>query len=199
MFLDHKKKIIAHAALTTDSPGEELSAATQLLNQHQELSRAINNPTKKFVDAILAAGKDNAREQYIYKLVDKDNLLAKASYVSATKADALSQKNDLINAIQAGYDYTSLSFGSDIIDERKDAATNTTWYHFLIKCNNVLYQKGTLQGKPLILFESVKGYATKEEAMQAFLDNYLIILRKAFNPGSYGVISIHKPCRNFDP
>ena len=65
--------------------------------------------------------------------------------------------------------------------------TNITWYHFLIKCNNVLYQKGTMQGKPLILFESIRGYASKEEAMQAFLDTYLIILRKAFTDVNYGV------------
>src|SRR6185437_6298659 len=75
----------------------------------------------------------------------------------------------------------------DIIDERKDAATNIAWYHFLIKCNNVIYQKEAMQGKPLILFESVKGYASREEAMQAFLDNYLIILREAFADINYGV------------
>jgi hypothetical protein len=186
LFLDRKKKIIAHAALSSETPDGETAAATQLLNYHQELFRAVNNPTTKFADATLAAGKDNAREQYIYKLVDKDNLVAKASFASATKADALNHRNDLINSLQAGYDYTSLSFGWDIIDEKKDANTNITWYHFVIKCNNALYQKGTMQGKPFILFESVKGYPGKEEAMQAFLDNYLIILRKAFNPDSYG-------------
>ncbi len=187
LFLGHKKKIVAHAALSAKSPEEESAATTQLLNYHQELSKAVNNPTKKFIDTTLDAGKDSAREQYIYKLVDKDNLLAKSFYVSATNADALNHKNDLINAVQAGYDYTSLSFGWDIIDERKDATTNITWYHFLIKCNNVLYQKGTMKGKPLILFESVKGYVTKEEAIQAFLDNYLIILRKTFTDVNYGV------------
>ncbi|MEO9146843.1 MAG: hypothetical protein ABI237_14935 [Ginsengibacter sp.] len=201
LFLDRKKKIIAYAALSTESPKEGTVAAAQLLNNHQELFKAVNNPTKKFIDATLAAGKDSAREQYIYKLVDKDNLLAKASLASDTEAEALTHKNDLINAVQAGYNYTSLSFGWDIIDERKDAITNITWYHFLIKCNNVLYQKGSMQGKPLILFESIKGYVSKEEAMQAFLNNYLIILRKAFIPDSYGTnqfigfteILIHEP------
>jgi hypothetical protein len=187
LFLDHKKKIVTHAALSAESPDEAAASAIELLNYHQELFRAVNNPSKRMIDAVLAANKDGAREQYIYKLVDKDNLVAKASFASDTKAETLSHKNDLINAAQAGYDYTSLSFGWDIIDERKDAATNITWYHFLIKCNNVIYQKGTMQGKLLILFESVKGYTSREEAMQAFLDNYLIILRKAFDPDSYGV------------
>lgn len=187
LFLDHKKKITAHASLPDEFPGEKSTEAKQLLQYHQDLFTAVNNPTKKFIDATLAAGKDNARQQYIYKLVDKDKLLAKSSFASTTKQDARNHKNDLINAIQAGYDYTTLSFGWDIIDERKDATTNMTWYHFLIKCNNVLYLKGNVQGKPLILFESVKGYASKEEAMQAFLDNYLIILRKAFTDINYGV------------
>jgi hypothetical protein len=183
LFLDNQKQIVAHASL----PEEKVEEATQLLQYHQELFTALNKPGKKFYDTILAAGKDSDREQYIYKLVDKDNLLARSNYVSASKAQTLGYKNDLINAFQAGYDYTSLSFGWGIIHERKDTATNQTWYHYLIKCNNVVYQKGLLQDQPLILFESIKGYAAKEDAMQAFLDNYLLILRKAFTGVNYGV------------
>jgi hypothetical protein len=182
LILDHKKPIIAHAELaagTTPAVGE-------LLQQHKQLFSAVNNPDKKFIDATLAAGKVNDDNPYIYKLVDKDNLLAKSNYVLSNINNALAQKNDLINAIQAGYDYTRISFGVDVIDERKDSVTNVSWYHYVIKCSNVLYQKGTLQGQPLILFESIKGYSTSDEAMQAFLDNYLLILRKAFIDTNYG-------------
>ncbi|MEP6626701.1 MAG: hypothetical protein ABJA32_01910 [Ginsengibacter sp.] len=182
LILDHKKPIIAHAELATATA----SAVGELLQQHQQLFSAVNNPDKKFIDASLSAGKINDDNPYIYKLVDKDHLLAKSNYVFSDIKDALAQKNNLINAIQAGYDFTKISFGVDVIDARKDAVTNVTWYHYMIKCSNVLYQKGTLLGQPLILFESVKGYASSDEAMQAFLDNYLLILRKAFIDTNYG-------------
>jgi hypothetical protein len=183
LVLDQKKKIIADAS-STDLPSEE--TGSQLLQYHQELSKAVNNPTNKFINKILEAGKDTDAEQYIYKLVDKDNLLAKASFAAKNKGEALNHKNDLINTIQAGYDYTTLVFGSDIIDERKDTSTNVSWYHYQLKCNNVLFQKGSIKDNPLILFESVKGYTSREDALQAFQDNYLLILRKAFSDINYG-------------
>lgn len=183
LVLDQKKKIIAEAS-STDLPSEE--AASQLLEYHQQLFNAVNNPSKKFINKTLEVGKDSDAERYIYKLIDKDNLLAKASFVYDGKEDALKYRNDLINSALTGYDYTTLVFGSDIIEERNDTTTNVKWYHFLIKCNNVLYQKGSMKGKPFILFESVKGYASREKAMQAFQDNYLLILRKAFEDTNYG-------------
>jgi len=182
LLLAHKKPIVTHASL----PSEQTPGVTNLLQYHQELFKTVNNPTKEFINSTLETGKDSAAEQYIYKLVDKDHLLAKSFFVANNPADALKYRNDLINTIQAGYDYTTISFGFDIIEERKESTTNTSWYHFLIKCNNVFYQKGTLKGQPFILFESTKGYLAKEEAMQAFLDNYLIILRKAFTDTNYG-------------
>ena len=128
LFLDHKKKIITHSSLPEEVAGEKSSDTKQLLRYHQDLFTALNNPPKNIIDSTLEAGKDNSRNQYIYKLVDKDNLLAKSTYVSATKAEALNDRNDLINSIQAGYDYTKLAFGSDIINERKDATDK----HYLV-------------------------------------------------------------------
>lgn len=183
LLLDNKKQIVAHASLA-DATAE---GASQLLQQHQQLFTAVNNPNKKFIDTTLSAGKESNANQYVYKLVDKDHLIAKANSVLATEADALSQRNDLINTIQTGYDYTKLSFGNDVIDERTDPVTNVTWYHYVIQCTNLLYQKGTLKGLPLILFESTRGYASADDAMQAFRDNYLMILRKGFNDANYGV------------
>ena len=122
LFLDYKNKITAHAALLSELPNEETTSVNELLKYHQELFGAVNDPSKKMIDATLANGKGANAEQYIYKLVDKDNLLAKASFTAASKEEALKQKNDLINSVQTDYDYTSLSFGWDIIDERKDAA-----------------------------------------------------------------------------
>lgn len=184
--LNNKNKIIAHASLPEEQPKEKADAAKQLLQYHRVFSNAINDPSKESITN-LAAAKDRATGGYIYKLVDKDNLLAKSLLTAPDLPAALNRKNDLINAMNAGYNYTIISFGNDVIIERKDAATNVSWYHFAIKCNNVLYQKGSVKGQPLILFESIKGYETKEAAAQAFLDHYLIILRKAKTDSNYGV------------
>ena len=187
---DDKKKIITYAALPADQPSERTAHATQLLKYHKDLALAINNSPGEVIDSSLAAGRDNAFEQYVYKLVDKDNLLARFPVLSETNAQALVYKNDLINKIAAGYNYLTISLGWDIIVEQKETATNVTWYHYLIRCNNIFYQKGSSKGQPLVLFESVKGHASKEDAMQAFLDNYLIILRKAHVDTNYGVNKI---------
>lgn len=183
---DDKKRIVAYSVLPGEQPAERIAKASQLLKYHQDLSSAINNPSKEIPDATLKANINSAADQYIYKLVDKDNLLAKFT-IPSTQAEALNYKNDLINKFTSGYNYLGISFGWDIIIEQKDAATNAIWYHYLIKCNNVFYTKGTSKDQPLVLFESIKGYPGKEDAMQAFLHNYLIILRKAHLDTNYGV------------
>ena len=184
--LNGDKTIIAHNTLPADDSKGAADNAKQLLQYHRTFLNAINDPQKAILTN-LEAGKDSAAQQYVYKLVDKDNLLAKSSFESNDLQSALNKKNDLINAIQSGYNYTTIYFGNDAIDERKDAVTNTTWYHFVIKCTNVFYQKGDAKGQPLVLFESTKGYISKDEAMQAFLNNYLIILRTAFTDSNYGI------------
>nr|MDQ6889766.1 hypothetical protein [Bacteroidota bacterium] len=187
LVFDDKKKIVAYANLAGEQLPEKIAAATQLLQYHKDLSSSVNNPSKKIIDATLETGRDSTFEQYVYKLVDKDNLLARFPVVADTNAVALSYKNDLITKAATGYKYIGISFGWDIIDERKDAATNAIWYHYRIQCNNFFYKSGELKDHPLVLFESIKGYSSSENAMQAFLDNYLIILRAAHLDTNYGV------------
>ncbi|HEV8084463.1 MAG TPA: hypothetical protein VGP55_14750 [Chitinophagaceae bacterium] len=184
---DDKNKIVAHAVLPQEQLAGKTAAAKQLLQYHKDLSFAINDPSKEIINASLAAGKDSNGDQYIYKLVDKDNLLARFPTPLDTKSKALDYKNDLVNKVTSGYNYIGIAFGWDIIDDRKDAVTNAIWYHYLIKCNNIFYKTGTGQGKQLVLFASIKGYTTKEDAMQAFLDDYLIVLRTAHLDTNYGV------------
>ena len=178
------RKSIAYATITSD---QSTKAASQLLQYHQDFLSVIKQPSKEMLDANLNTNINNEAVQYVYKLVDKNNLLSKYPTTFGTKADALVAKNDLLNSFANGYFYTGISFGTDIIIEKKDAGTNKIWYHYQVKCTNVYYQKGTLKNNPLVLFISVQGYASAGDAMNAFLENYLIILRKAHLNANFGI------------
>lgn len=183
LLLDRKKKISVLASLPPDTDGSGLNTTLQY---HQALVSEMANLSKKLIDSRLAAGKDPKLEKFIYKLVDKDNLLAKSPFVSEDPAGALKFRNELIMTARSGYDYTRLVYGQEAINERTGAGSKKVWYHYLVRCHNLHYQKGTMKDQPFILFESVLGYETREDALNAFNENYLPILRKASDEGNYG-------------
>lgn len=183
LLLDRKKKIAVLASLPPDTDGSSLNTTLQY---HQTLVSEMANPSKKLIDSRLAAGKDPKLEKFIYKLVDKDNLLAKSPFVSEEPADALKFRNELIMTARSGYDYTRLVYGQEAINERTGTGSKKVWYHYLVRCHNLHYQKGTMKDQPFILFESVLGYETREDALNAFNENYLPILRKASDERNYG-------------
>ena len=103
-----------------------------------------------------------------------------------TIGDAETLKNKLILNALTGYNYIDIDHGTDIIRERKDEKTKISWYHYLIKCNNRKYQQGDLAGQDLILFESTRGYASSDDALAAFNQEYLLVLKYARNTNNYG-------------
>ncbi|MFT3947203.1 MAG: hypothetical protein QM763_09545 [Agriterribacter sp.] len=148
----------------------------------------------------------NQEENYRYKLVDKDNLLAyhpsSKNIVSQTQA-----KTEIDRLVNTVYDITYINTGgNDIICWHEDEKTKTRWYHYQITCTNKFYQKGNFEGKELILFESVKGYTSAEEARTAFNENYGLVLKYAHLKENYGdnayislkeaVIHSHNDCLN---
>ncbi|MEP7253404.1 MAG: hypothetical protein ABI683_13515, partial [Ginsengibacter sp.] len=202
------KKSIAYTTPTAGKINQSTKAASQLLQFHQDFLSVINQPSKEMMDTNLKVNINNAAVQYVYKLIDKDNLIAKHPVTFGSKTAALVAKNDLLNSFANGYFYTGISFGTDIIIEKKDVETSMTWYHYQVKCTNVYYQKGTLKDTSLILFVSVQGYASADDAMNAFFENYLIILRKAHLDTNYGVnrfisltellVQVQDDCTNAD-
>ena len=166
---------------------QDLKKAEAILSYRKNLYKSANDSSDKKLMSVLETGRVNPGEDFIYKLVDKDNLIAYHPEINkiTIQTDAETARAKLVLQTLAGYNYVDIALG-DVIRERKDAKTKMTWYHFLIKCNNRKYQQGETAGQDLILFESTRGYTSAEDAMAAFLEEYLIILKYARNPLNYG-------------
>ena len=174
-------------------PGEitdqgKIREAKSMLKLSQELHRNINEPSLKEFNAILNKSRINPGEDYVYKLVDRDNPVAvhTAAADIVDEVTAENERNNLISQAVSGYNYTELNISGDAIHERKDPVTRKKWYHFTIQCSNRKFKKGDSAGKSLILFESTKGYLSREEALQALHENYLKVLKYARLEKNYG-------------
>jgi hypothetical protein len=165
-----------------------VNEAKKMLKLSQDLFRNINKPTDADIAAILERSRINPGEDYVYKLVDRDNVLAfhPGESVIPGESEAEKVKDDLAARAITGYNYVDLNISADAIHTVKTVGKKT-WYHFTVACSNRIFKKGKRAGKELVMFESVKGYATSDEALQALRENYLIILKKARDVKNYGV------------
>ncbi len=160
--------------------------ADPVLKFHQSLIKSTGAITEEQSIQKLKNWQINKTENYIYKLVDKDNLLAEHTSQKKifTQTDADDIRNKLFHTV---YDYVDINTGgSDIFCSYEDAQTKSRWYHYQIKCTNRFHTQGNFSGKELVLFQSVKGYASKEEALNAFNKNLFIILKYAHAKENYG-------------
>lgn len=175
-------------AVLNNPTQDDLKKATALVSFSKQLYMSISDSSDKKLLSILNQGRINPGEDFIYKLVDKDNLIAFHPTLNYTQSyfNADLQKNDLIQHSLIGYNYIDITLGKDIIRERKDVKTKIIWYHYQIKCNNRKYQQGPLIGKDLVLFESVRGYTNEADAVTAFQNEYLQVLKYARNVSHYG-------------
>ena len=175
----------------TESPAAgDVNEAKKMLKLSQDLFRHINKPTEADISAILERSRINPSEDYVYKLVDRDNVLAYHPGESniASEAEAEKYKDEIINRVLAGYNYVDINISPGAIHTVKGPGKKTRYY-FTITCSNRTFKKGNRAGKELILFESVKGFATGEEALKALQENYLLILKKAGDVKNYGINS----------
>ena len=170
-------------------PGN-VNEAKKMLTLSQNLFRHINKPTEADITAILEKSRINPGEDYVYKLVDRDNVLAyhPVEYVIPDETEAEKVRNDLVSRSVTGYNYIDINISPGAIHSVKGAGKKTGYY-FTIACSNRTFKKGKRAGKELILFESVKGFDTSEEALKALQDNYLMILKKARDVKNYGINS----------
>lgn len=177
------------AVAQLDKPDSEARKKAQsILSSGKRLYQTVSDSSDKILMDILKKNRINPGEDFVYKLVDKDNLLAFHPVLNPIKtyADAVSRKDKLIQEALKGYTYIDIALGSDIIRKRKDEKTKIFWYHYLVKCNNRKYQKGKFAGQDLILFESIRGYASSDDALDAFRQEYLLVLKYAGKTNNYG-------------
>ncbi|HLK27339.1 MAG TPA: hypothetical protein VKT28_02070 [Puia sp.] len=158
------------------------SEVDELLEMKKEiiLLNENNDPASfnKFVDNDIL----NKEKKFVYRLVDKNHLHAvyvKNDITDEKEETAIAKKKELFQDTSV-YDYVDICLGGDIFQERIDAS-GQVWYHYQIKSRTPLFSV-----KDLVLFESVQGYVSEEDAQQAFDSNYLQIFRAAMDEKKYG-------------
>jgi hypothetical protein len=144
---------------------------------------------------LLAAGNETAARRstvpdetskegaYVYRLVDKDRVLAHASPATLTRAEAETLRDELIAKARTGYVFLEICLGGDNI---KMAASGNFYYQ--LRCRNDYFSGSGIPvpDDGLVLFESVATYANADLAQAAFQSNYLTILNKAQDAENYG-------------
>ncbi|HKR06536.1 MAG TPA: hypothetical protein VJY62_18015, partial [Bacteroidia bacterium] len=123
--------------------------------------------------------------KFVYRLVDKD--LLRAFYFYSTPADYdVNDKNSAeekkIELFQdtGNYSHTEIYLSGDIIKKYPNSE-NPEWFHYQVKCSN---KYNGVEG--FVLFESVTGYVSEEEARKAFDENLHAILSNAMKADQYG-------------
>ncbi|MEP7229799.1 MAG: hypothetical protein ABI691_06075 [Ginsengibacter sp.] len=165
-------------------PDEDLkNKADKLLDLKKEINAVVNSGEQQDYSRYITNDIDNPDLKYVYRLVDKDNPYA--CYLGSAASEVYEDVEALRKRLfQTPHDpvYTAIDLGGSITNMRKDEKTNVKWYHYLIRCRNQCH--GNIQG--MVLFESVKGYTSKETAQKAFDENYLLILKYARDKSNYG-------------
>lgn len=136
---------------------------------------------KEFIDED-PVSKDG---RYVYRLIDRDGMLAFSAIEFKIKTEAEAGLKNVIVRGKKGYDYIDICLGGDIVVQREDKCKKI-WHHFVVKCKNRQYKSGPLKGENVVLFESTRGYLSKEEAQKAFEELFMLILEKGRDRSEYG-------------
>jgi hypothetical protein len=118
---------------------------------------------------------------YVYRLVDKGHLQAVCIGITADDEAMATDKKKALYQDTGQYDFLEICLGGDIFESRTDERTGQVLWYYGIKSRKPLFS-----ADDVVLFESVQGYASEEEAQQAFDKEYLPILGKAMDTGNYG-------------
>ena len=101
---------------------EARKKAQSILSSGKRLYQLVSDSSEKKLAVLLDNNRINPGEDYIYKLVDKDNLLAfhPDNLPLQPDFDPETLKNELIHAAETGYNYIDIALGTDCIRARKD-------------------------------------------------------------------------------
>lgn len=177
-----KDKQIPSVAIELAEKDPRVPAIRTEWQQQQEIAgmAAIKDP--KELSAYVTVDGVNQQGTYVYKLVNKNKVPAFFTQPFAAEDTAWDQRKVLAslskNILRK---IPQICLGGDIFSEVKDQDGGLQ-YRYQVKLHN----HHDASGKELVLFESVKGYASEEEAGKAFDENYLHILAMASEVSSYG-------------
>ena len=167
---------------TIEEPEKEKSKikkADEFLALRKKVSEQSDNLQPADFREFISIDEANKEGEYIYRLVDKDRPLAK-SHETATELEAKGLRNELFNNAEKGYHFLEICLGGDVVVARADKTG--VWYHYVIKCRKKILNLP----EEAILFESYIGYASEQEAEDAFNENYMTVFRMALDKINYG-------------
>ncbi|MBO9636267.1 MAG: hypothetical protein J7578_24405, partial [Chitinophagaceae bacterium] len=124
--------------------------------------------------------------QYVYRLVDKDGKLARYLPPAPEKSRAQWWRKEVAERAREGYNYLQICLSGDNVIQRKDGKCGETAWFYQIKASGHYYTGGEWAGQELVMFESVKGYGSAEDAAKSFDDNYMTVLANASEKKNYG-------------
>lgn len=193
---NQERIFLAVAQKNSQTPMVDLvSTATGAEQQEQFLSRALeqqkdiaglykNSKSPAFRRAV-EVDESNGEGRYVYRLVDKDNVLAFYLDRYADKEQAGLGRRKLARTLRRNLKYLQLCLGGDIVHEISVGSSKAPLYRYQLKAHNYWYTSADLNGQEMVLFESWKVYTSKELAIQAFEENYFSILELATDQNSY--------------
>ncbi len=124
--------------------------------------------------------------QYVYRLVDKDGKLAKYLPDPPEGSPTNDWYKEVVAKGTAGYQYLQICLPGDNVVQRTDPKSKETGWFYQLKASGQYYTKGEMAGQELVLFESITGHASAEEAAKDFDANYLAVLGFASDKNQYG-------------
>jgi len=166
---------------------EESSLRTKmqsLVEWKQSINRLIDQDPALAAEMIVPDAKTQAGT-WIYRLVDKDHPKARCPKGMGTKAGAETLRSDVILTARAGYPFLEICLGGDWMVKSSGTGTPVAPYFFQVKCRNNYFESRSIPDKDIILFESVQGYDSPEDAQAAFAAQYLQFLTKGMDAAEY--------------
>lgn len=157
------------------------------LDSQKSISQfASSNKAQNFRTSIRKEStEDSAR--YIYRLVDKDHVLAYYQDQFLSKEEAVLAKMKISRLLKRNLNYLQLCLGTAVIKEvsgNKNKKAKS--YSYQIRAHNIQYKHAGPINEELVIFESFESFPTKEQALEAFENNLFNILELAAIEQNYG-------------
>lgn len=181
-----KVKNAVYLTTTADAIKKTEKEIEKILHQKREVETFIAKNKKSSFNAAIKVDVSNGPGHYVYRLVDKDNVIAhhKSEYTNRETAEQAKRK--IYEELKKLLKYTEICLGGDIINKIIKTKNSNPIYRYQIKDKNKCYTTGKNIGSQIILFESKEEFLTTELAQEAFERNYIHVLGLATDINSYG-------------
>lgn len=164
----------------TEDVAKKVEQQLKIAEKMRRLQHATD--LQPFEEYVPNPDKKDEKDIYGYRLVDKNNLYA--VYREHTAGDKLIDK--VYGDAETGYNYLQLQLTGDVTIERTDDRKRI-WYHYQFRSLNEIKKPGlSNEQRQLVLFESVKGYRSAIEAMEAYQHDFSLLLEKGMQFENYG-------------